>query len=42
MKHEHLYVFVGRFEVPDRVSAIQSLEDLNPRRKWNLILVSRS
>ena len=31
---------LDRFEVPDRVSAVQSLGDLNPQRKWNLVLVS--
>eukprot|EP00731_Ephydatia_muelleri_P018597 Em0011g637a len=27
------------FDVPDRLSAIQSLKELNPHRTWNLVLV---
>ena len=28
------------FDVPDRISSLGSLNELNPHRKWNLILVS--
>jgi asparagine synthetase B (glutamine-hydrolysing) len=31
---------ISNFDVPDRLSAIQTLQELNPARKWNLILVN--
>ena len=47
--YEHLsiimpprYVFLPlvRCTVPDRLTAIDSLRELNPLRRWNLVLVS--
>ena len=32
-------VLVRRFDVPDRVSAFESLRELNPERAWNLVMV---
>ena len=34
--------FFGSFEVPDRITALQTLSELNPARKWNLVLVNIS
>ena len=32
-------LYVSRFDVPDRLSGIACLQELNPNRTWNFIMV---
>ena len=34
-------VSLTRFDVPDRLSGLASLQELNPRRKWNFVMVHK-